>query len=116
MFKTARVPGSCEVRWEAVEAGFAEELSVEVVILLPPVFGEQALPGWVERLVEALRRRAPVRLTLVDTLSPRGLLLALRHGGGLPVVVVNGVRVPAWAEERSEEAAERVYEVVLSRG
>jgi hypothetical protein len=32
------------------------------------------------------------------------------------VVVVNGVRVPVWAEERSEEAAGRVYEVVLSRG
>ncbi len=29
----------------------------------------------------------------------------------MPVVAVNGVRVPAWAEERPEEAAERVYEV-----
>ena len=99
-----------------MEAGFAEELAVEVVTLLPPVFGELALPGWVERLVEALRRRAPVRLALVDALSPRGLLMILRHGGGLPVVVVNGVRVPAWAEERPEEAAERVYEAVLARG
>ena len=99
-----------------MEAGFAEELAVEVVTLLPPAFGEQVLPGWVERLVGALRRRAPVRLTLVDALSPRGLLLVLRHGGGLPLVVVNGVRVPAWAEERPEEAAERVYEAVLARG
>jgi hypothetical protein len=30
-------------------------------------------------------------------------------------VVVNGVRVPAWAEERPEEAAERVYEAALAR-
>jgi hypothetical protein len=51
----------------------------------------------------------------VDALSPRGLLLALKHGGGLPVVAVNGVRVPAWAEERPEEEAERVYEAVLTR-
>ena len=99
-----------------MEAGFAEELVVEAVTLLPPAFAEQAMPGWLQRFVEALRRRAPVRLVLVDALSPRGLLLALRHGGGLPLVVVNGVRVPAWAEERPEEAAERVYEAVLERG
>ncbi len=99
-----------------MEAGFAEELAVEVVTLLPPALVEQELPRWLRRFVETLRRRAPVKLVLVDALSPRGLLLALRHGGGLPVVVVNGVRVPAWAEERPEEAAERVYEAVLAGG
>ena len=45
-----------------MEAGFAEELVVEAVTLLPPAFAEQALPGWLQRFVEALRRRAPVRL------------------------------------------------------
>jgi hypothetical protein len=42
-----------------VEAGFAEELAVEVVTLLPPALGEQELPGWLRRFIEALGRGAP---------------------------------------------------------
>jgi hypothetical protein len=67
------------------------------------------LPRWLQRLVRALRRRAPAGLTIADALSPRGLRLVSGHGGGLPLVIVNGVRVLAWAEES-------VYEVVLARG
>lgn len=97
-----------------MEAGFAEELTVEVVTLLPPAGEETVLPGWLRRFVEALRGRAPVKLVLVDVLSPRGLYMVLRHGGRLPLVVVNGRRVPVGeAEERPEELAEQVYRAVL---
>jgi hypothetical protein len=103
-----------DLRVREVEAGFAGELTVEVVTLLPPAGEGAVLPGWVRRFVEALRRRAPVKLVLVDVLSPRGLYMVLRYGGRLPLVVVNGRRVPVGeAEERPEELAEQVYRSTL---
>jgi hypothetical protein len=64
------------------------------------------LPRWLQRLARALRGRAPARLAIAD--APLA--------AGAPAGLVNGVRVPAWAEERPGEVAESAYEAVLARG
>jgi hypothetical protein len=96
------------VRW-------AEEAVVEVVTLLPLVSepGELLLPGWVWIFVEALRRRVPVKLILVDVISLKGFYMVLRYGGRLPIVIVNGRKVPSEIAENPEVLAEQAYKTML---
>ncbi|MEM1686271.1 MAG: hypothetical protein QXS22_06320 [Acidilobaceae archaeon] len=68
----------------------------------------------ITEFIRALTRKSYVKVIIIETLTPYGLLKMMRHRGGkLPVIIINGIKIWEGNIKDPEALAHKAYEITL---